>query len=59
MFELHFLFFTGEDSYNITHIYLQELQDFRDKYKQQSRELKEALAKQKITIEQYTDTNDS
>ncbi|CAC5362232.1 CDC42BP [Mytilus coruscus] len=36
-----------------------ELQDFRDKYKQQSRELKEALAKQKITIEQYTDTNDS
>ena len=44
---------------SISHIYLQELQDFRDKYKQQSRELKEALAKQKITIEQYTDTNDS
>ncbi|XP_069117855.1 serine/threonine-protein kinase MRCK alpha-like isoform X2 [Argopecten irradians] len=36
-----------------------ELQDFRDKYKQQARELKEALAKQKIAIEQYTDSNDS
>jgi hypothetical protein len=55
----NFLFFAQQDSYNISHMYLQELQDFRDKYKQQSRELKEALAKQKITIEQYTDTNDT
>ena len=37
---------------------LQELQDMRDKYKQQARELKDAVAKQKIAIEQYTDTND-
>ena len=36
----------------------QELQDMRDKYKQQARELKDAVAKQKIAIEQYTDTND-
>ncbi|CAG2186869.1 CDC42BP [Mytilus edulis] len=36
-----------------------ELQDFRDKYKQQSRELKRSFSKTKITIEQYTDTNDS
>ncbi|KAJ8309235.1 hypothetical protein KUTeg_014109 [Tegillarca granosa] len=36
-----------------------ELQDFRDKYKLQARELKEAIAKQKIAIEQYTDSNDA
>lgn len=39
-------------------IFVQELQDFRDKYKLQSRELKDSLAKQKIAIEQYTDAND-
>lgn len=35
-----------------------EIQDLREKYKQQARELKEAVAKQKIAIEQYTDSND-
>ncbi|XP_053397279.1 serine/threonine-protein kinase MRCK alpha-like isoform X2 [Mercenaria mercenaria] len=35
-----------------------EIQDLRDKYKQQARELKDAVAKQKIAIEQYTDSND-
>ena len=35
-----------------------EMQDLREKYKQQARELKEAVAKQKIAIEQYTDSND-
>lgn len=38
---------------------LQDLQDFRDKYKLQARELKDAVAKQKIAIEQFTDTNES
>ncbi|KAL3874670.1 hypothetical protein ACJMK2_037651 [Sinanodonta woodiana] len=36
-----------------------ELQDFRDKYKVQARELKEAVAKQKIALERYTETNDT
>ena len=36
-----------------------EIQDLRDKYMSQARELKEAVAKQKIAIEQYTDSNDS
>lgn len=36
----------------------QEMQELRDKYKQQARELKEAVAKQKIAIEQFTDSND-
>lgn len=36
-----------------------ELQDLRDKYKSQARELKDAVAKQKIAIEQYTDSNDA
>ena len=31
----------------------------RDKFKQQARELKDAAAKQKIAIEQYTEANDS
>jgi len=35
-----------------------EIQDLRDKYKHQARELKDAVAKQKIAIEQYTDSND-
>lgn len=38
---------------------LQDLQEFRDKYKLQARELKDAVAKQKIAIEQFTDTNES
>lgn len=40
-------------------MFFQELQDMRDKYKQQARELKDAAAKQKIAIEQYTEANDS
>ncbi|XP_046364774.1 serine/threonine-protein kinase MRCK alpha-like isoform X1 [Haliotis rufescens] len=36
-----------------------ELQDWRDKYKTQGRELKDALSKQKLAMEQYTSTNDS
>ncbi|XP_078315965.1 serine/threonine-protein kinase MRCK alpha-like isoform X3 [Crassostrea virginica] len=36
-----------------------DLQEFRDKYKLQARELKDAVAKQKIAIEQFTDTNES
>ncbi|GFR99680.1 serine/threonine-protein kinase MRCK alpha, partial [Elysia marginata] len=35
-----------------------ELQEWRDKYKTQARELKEALNKQKLAMEQYTDIND-
>jgi len=35
-----------------------ELQDWRDKYKSQARELKEALNKQKLAMEQFTDIND-
>ena len=46
-------------SHRILLITLQDLQDFRDKYKLQARELKDAVAKQKIAIEQFTDTNES
>ncbi|PVD25745.1 hypothetical protein C0Q70_13405 [Pomacea canaliculata] len=35
-----------------------ELQDWRDKYKNQARDLKEAINKQKVTMEQYTEAND-
>ncbi|CAL1542564.1 unnamed protein product [Lymnaea stagnalis] len=35
-----------------------ELQEWRDKYRSQARELKEALNKQKLAMEQYTEIND-
>lgn len=38
--------------------HLQEFYDLQNKYKQQTRELKEVISKQKITMEQYTDTSD-
>lgn len=37
----------------------QELHDIREKYKTQARELKDAVGKNKITMEQYTATNDT
>ncbi|KAH9523079.1 Serine/threonine-protein kinase MRCK alpha, partial [Bulinus truncatus] len=39
-------------------LFEKELQDWRDKYKSQARELKEALNKQKLAIEHYTELND-
>lgn len=40
------------------YILSKELQESRDKYKSQARELKEALNKQKLAMEQYTEIND-
>ncbi|KAI8784639.1 serine/threonine-protein kinase MRCK alpha [Biomphalaria glabrata] len=39
-------------------LFEKELQDWRDKYKSQARELKDALNKQKLALEQYTELND-
>jgi hypothetical protein len=38
---------------------LQELLDIKEKYKNQTRELKEALNKLKVTTEQYNEANDA
>ena len=38
--------------------FLQELSEWRDKYKAQAKELKEAVNKQKIAMEQFTDMSD-
>lgn len=40
------------------HVGLQELLDWREKYKNQARELKETLNKLKVTTEQYNEAND-
>ena len=40
------------------YLYFQELQEQREKYKLQARELKEAVNKQKLAMEQYTDIHD-
>ena len=39
-------------------MWLQELLDWREKYKNQARELKETLNKLKVTTEQYNEAND-